>query len=196
LEQADNGHFSVNLASCNRSVDRTGVNTHSSSSHSIFARKFRSYNEVLNTEVEGSLSLVDLAGNKRLSRSKSTGDRLKEAQATNKSLSAVADLCQALAKKSGHVPYRESELTYALRPALSGEGKTLMMAYLSPSYASMDESLCSMRIAQKVSHCEFGAPVRQIRSTRLQSLGPAAAPRTRLRGNTDEAHTITLMMNH
>uniref|UniRef100_A0AAV1TJP5 Kinesin motor domain-containing protein n=1 Tax=Peronospora matthiolae TaxID=2874970 RepID=A0AAV1TJP5_9STRA len=162
----------VTLAACNRSVDRTDMNAHSSRSHSIFALTIRGYNEVQKTEVEGSLSLVDLAGSERLGRSNVTGNRLKEAQAINKSLSALADVFQALAKKSPHVPYRNSKLTYALQPALSGDGKTLMMANLSPTYASLDESLCSMRFAHKVSQCELGAPVRQIKSTRRQSLGP------------------------
>ncbi|RLN02271.1 hypothetical protein BBO99_00001219 [Phytophthora kernoviae] len=160
----------VNLAACNRSVDRTDMNAHSSRSHSIFALKIQGYNEAQNTEVEGTLSLVDLAGSERLSRSHATGSRLKEAQAINKSLSALADVFQALAKKSPHVPYRNSKLTYALQPALSGDGKTLMMANLSPTYASLDESLCSMRFADKVSQCELGAPVRQIKSR--ASLGP------------------------
>ncbi|GMF37097.1 unnamed protein product [Phytophthora fragariaefolia] len=173
----------VNLAACNRSVDRTDMNAHSSRSHSIFALKIQGFNEAQNTEVEGSLSLVDLAGSERLSRSKATGDRLKEAQAINKSLSALADVFQALAKKSPHVPYRNSKLTYALQPALSGDGKTLMMANLSPTYASLDESLCSMRFAQKVSQCELGAPVRQIKSSRRQSLGPGDLARNSIRSS-------------
>ncbi|ETO74138.1 hypothetical protein F444_10042 [Phytophthora nicotianae P1976] len=173
----------VNLAACNRSVDRTDMNAHSSRSHSIFALKIRGYNEAQNTEVQGSLSLVDLAGSERLSRSNATGDRLKEAQAINKSLSALADVFQALAKKSSHVPYRNSKLTYALQPALSGEGKTLMMANLSPTYASLDETLCSMRFAQKVSQCELGAPVRQIKSTRRQSLGPGDLSRNSIKSS-------------
>lgn len=154
----------VNIAACNRSVDKTDMNAHSSRSHSIFALTIRGYNEAQNTEVEGSLSLVDLAGSERLSRSNATGDRLKEAQAINKSLSSLADVFQALAKKSAHVPYRNSKLTYVLQPALSGDGKTLMMVNLSPTVLSLDESLCSLRFAQNVSQCELGAPVRQIKS--------------------------------
>lgn len=162
----------VNLAACNRSVDKTDMNAHSSRSHSIFALTIRGYNEAQNTEVEGTLSLVDLAGSERLSRSNATGHRLKEAQAINKSLSALADVFQALAKKSTHVPYRNSKLTYVLQPALSGDGKTLMMVNLSPTYLSLDESLCSLRFAQNVSQCELGAPSRQIKS-RLSTGGPA-----------------------
>ncbi|RLN95997.1 hypothetical protein BBJ28_00019506 [Nothophytophthora sp. Chile5] len=166
----------VNLAACNRSVDRTDMNTHSSRSHSIFALQIHGFNEVQNTEVEGSLSLVDLAGSERLSRSHVTGNRLKEAQAINKSLSSLADVFQALAKKSSHVPYRNSKLTYALQPALSGDGKTLMMANLSPTFASLDESLCSMRFAQNVRRCELGGPVRQIKSRVVNAAAGAYSP--------------------
>ncbi|KAJ0412834.1 hypothetical protein ATCC90586_002464 [Pythium insidiosum] len=178
----------VNLAACNRSVDKTDMNAHSSRSHSIFGLTIRGYNEAQQTEMEGSLSLVDLAGSERLSRSNATGERLKEAQAINKSLSALADVrsnatgerlkeaqainkslsaladvFQALAKKSQHVPYRNSKLTYVLQPALSGDGKTLMMVNLSPTMASLDESICSLRFAQNVSQCELGAPTRQLK---------------------------------
>lgn len=158
----------VTLAACNRSVDRTDMNAHSSRSHSIFALKIRGVNESQDTEMEGSLSLVDLAGSERLSRSNATGDRLKEAQAINKSLSSLADVFQAIAKKSAHVPYRNSKLTYVLQPALSGDGKTLMMVNLSPTFASLDESLCSLRFAQQVSQCELGAPTRQIKTRSSQ----------------------------
>ncbi|KAI9912309.1 hypothetical protein PsorP6_005402 [Peronosclerospora sorghi] len=173
----------INVAACNRSVDRTDMNAHSSRSHSIFALSIRGYNESQKTEVEGSLSLVDLAGSERLSRSNVTGHRLKEAQAINKSLSALSDVFQALAKKSPHVPYRNSKLTYALQPALSGNGKTLMMANLSPTFASLDESLCSMRFAEKVSQCELGTPVRQIQASRRQSLGSGDIKRNNVRSS-------------
>ncbi|KAF1334093.1 Kinesin-like protein, partial [Globisporangium splendens] len=169
----------VNLAACNRSVDKTDMNAHSSRSHSIFALTIRGFNEAQNTEVEGTLSLVDLAGSERLSRSNATGHRLKEAQAINKSLSSLADVFQALAKKSAHVPYRNSKLTYVLQPALSGDGKTLMMVNLSPTYASLDESLCSLRFAQNASQCELGAPTRQIKSrvsTSSSNVGGPATP--------------------
>lgn len=167
----------VNLAACNRSVDKTDMNAHSSRSHSIFSLTIRGFNESQNTEVEGTLSLVDLAGSERLSRSNATGDRLKEAQAINKSLSSLADVFQALAKKSNHVPYRNSKLTYVLQPALSGDGKTLMMVNLSPTYMSLDESLCSLRFAQNVSQCELGAPARQIKS-RISTSSSASGPAT------------------
>ncbi|KAG3110671.1 hypothetical protein PI124_g10197 [Phytophthora idaei] len=111
----------MNLTARNRSVDRMDMNAHSPRSRSIVTLKIHGYNEAQDTEVERSLSLVDLAGSERLSRSNATGDRLKEAQAINKSLSALAGVFQALAKKSAHVSYRNSKFTFALQPALSGK---------------------------------------------------------------------------
>ena len=60
------------------------------------------------------LSLIDLAGSERLDKTKVEGQRLKETQAINKSLSALADVISAMKEKEGHVPYRNSKLTFVL----------------------------------------------------------------------------------
>lgn len=68
--------------------------------------------------LHGNLHLVDLAGSERVDRSEVTGDRLKEAQHINKSLSALGDVIFALSKKNPHVPYRNSKLTQVLQSSL------------------------------------------------------------------------------
>jgi kinesin family protein C1 len=104
-------------ATANRSVAATKANERSSRSHSVFILKLCGSNVTTGEKSEGTLNLVDLAGSERLSHSKATGDRLKETQNINKSLSCLGDVIGALGqgKEGGHVPYRNSKVcTWAL----------------------------------------------------------------------------------
>jgi len=74
------------------------------------------------TQGYGKLHLIDLAGSERVGKSGATGDRLKEAQNINKSLSALGDCVQSLVSKSKHVPFRNSKLTYLLQVSNCGCG--------------------------------------------------------------------------
>ena len=100
-------------ASNNRSVASTKANERSSRSHSVFILKLIGENNITGEKSEGTLNLVDLAGSERLSHSGATGERLKETQSINKSLSCLGDVIGALGqgKEGGHVPYRNSKVS-------------------------------------------------------------------------------------
>lgn len=158
----------LKMAARARSVASTKMNAQSSRSHSVFVLNLRGYNEESGAEVHGALNLCDLAGSERLDRSGANSDvkRLKETQAINKSLSCLGDVFNALAQKSSHVPYRNSKLTYLLQDCLSGDGKALMFVNLSPTNASSNESLCSLRFAQRVNQVELGKATKHIQYKR------------------------------
>ncbi|KAK6341184.1 kinesin-like nuclear fusion protein [Orbilia brochopaga] len=145
-------------ASNNRMVAATKANERSSRSHSVFILKLAGTNRVTGERCEGTLNLVDLAGSERLSHSQATGDRLKETQNINKSLSALGDVISALGggKEVKHIPYRNSKLTFLLQNSLGGNSKTLMFVMVSPLMAHMNETLTSLKFAKKVSQVNIG----------------------------------------
>lgn len=109
------------------------MNERSSRSHSVFRLKIEGVNDTNGERCEGWLNLVDLAGSERLNVSfgnSISGERLKETQNINKSLSSLGDVIAALGEKGAvaekHVPYRNSKLTYLLQYSLSGSSKTLV----------------------------------------------------------------------
>ncbi|KAJ3204024.1 kinesin-like nuclear fusion protein [Dinochytrium kinnereticum] len=94
----------------NRAVASTNSNERSSRSHSVFTLRLTGKNSLTGESSDGTLNLIDLAGSERLSSSGSTGERLKETQAINKSLSSLGDVIFAISNRDNHVPFRNSKV--------------------------------------------------------------------------------------
>nr|CAD7576999.1 unnamed protein product [Timema californicum] len=141
------------VGNMNRSIGATNMNEHSSRSHAIFVVTI----EMGATEASvkklirvGKLNLVDLAGSERQSKTGASGARLKEASKINLSLSALGNVISALVDgKTTHIPYRDSKLTRILQDSLGGNSKTVMVANIGPASYNYDESLTTLRYANR-----------------------------------------------
>ncbi|KAK7358285.1 hypothetical protein VNO77_00212 [Canavalia gladiata] len=141
----------------NRAIGATAMNERSSRSHSVVSINVRGNDLKSGSTTVGNLHLVDLAGSERVDRSEVTGDRLKEAQHINKSLSALGDVIFALSQKSPHIPYRNSKLTQLLQTSLGGQAKALMFVQINSDVNSFSETLSTLKFAERVSGVELGA---------------------------------------
>ncbi|KAG8649634.1 hypothetical protein MANES_08G113800v8 [Manihot esculenta] len=146
----------MNIGHRNRAVSATAMNDRSSRSHSCLTVHVQGKNLTSGAVIHGSMHLVDLAGSERVDKSEVTGDRLKEAQHINKSLSALGDVISSLAQKSSHVPYRNSKLTQLLQDSL-GQAKTLMFVHISPEHEALGETISTLKFAERVATVELGA---------------------------------------
>ncbi|KAK4363588.1 hypothetical protein RND71_018829 [Anisodus tanguticus] len=147
----------MNLGQKNRAVSATALNDRSSRSHSCLTVHVQGRDLTSGAILRGCMHLVDLAGSERVDKSEVTGDRLKEAQHINKSLSALGDVISALAQKNAHVPYRNSKLTQLLQDSLGGQAKTLMFVHVSPEPDAIGETISTLKFAERVSTVELGA---------------------------------------
>jgi len=182
----------MNLAARQRAVGHTDMNSTSSRSHAVFALYLKGVNSELGIELSGALHLVDLAGSERLDKSGATGDRLKETQNINKSLSSLADVFLAKAEEGrSHIPFRNSKLTHLMEPCLSGHGKTLMMLNVGPEDTHAHETLCALRFAKQVSQCSTGKPkcARKVLPSSGASSGPPSRSQTPSAGSSGRQQT-------
>ncbi|XP_073303972.1 kinesin-like protein KIN-14I [Primulina huaijiensis] len=141
----------------NRAVGATALNDRSSRSHSCLTVHVQGKDLTSGTILRGCMHLVDLAGSERVDKSEVTGDRLREAQHINKSLSALGDVISSLAQKNVHVPYRNSKLTQLLQDSLGGQAKTLMFVHVSPEPDAIGETVSTLKFAERVATVELGA---------------------------------------
>eukprot|EP00056_Hartaetosiga_gracilis_P005796 m.89061 g.89061 ORF g.89061 m.89061 type:complete len:952 (+) comp12283_c0_seq1:93-2948(+) len=140
----------------NRSQAATKMNTDSSRSHLLLQLKVTGYNNISNTTTVGKLTLVDLAGSERVSKSEASGERLVEAAAINKSLSALGHVFKSLASDSPHIPYRNSKLTHVLQDSLGGDSKTAVFVNVSPLDMNLPETHCTLNFGAGIRNIELG----------------------------------------
>ena len=141
--------------SLNRHVAETSMNRESSRSHSVFTLFIQSkqrVGEIIDVR-ESRFNLVDLAGSERQQMTGTTGQRLKEAGNINKSLLALSNVINGLVDISHgrprHVQYRDSKLTFLLRDSLGGNAKTVIIANVSPATLYYNETLSTLKFAQR-----------------------------------------------
>ena len=141
----------------NRRVGQTNMNADSSRSHSVFTISVESRTKANPTapvtKKSALLHLVDLAGSERQKSTDAAGERLKEASAINKSLSALGNVIKALVDladgKERHVPYRDSKLTFLLKDALGGRARCSLLACVSPAHVNVEETMSTLKFAQR-----------------------------------------------
>ncbi|XP_060694209.1 kinesin-like protein KIFC3 isoform X1 [Hemiscyllium ocellatum] len=161
VESVDDINKVFELGRVNRATDFTNVNERSSRSHALLIVSVTGVNLTSGVRTTGKLNLVDLAGSERVGKSGAEGPRLREAQNINKSLLALGDVICALRSKQPYIPFRNSKLTYLLQDSLSGDSKTLMMVQVSPMEKNVNETVCSLKFAQRVRSVELGTMVRR-----------------------------------
>uniref|UniRef100_A0AAR2LTU2 Kinesin-like protein n=1 Tax=Pygocentrus nattereri TaxID=42514 RepID=A0AAR2LTU2_PYGNA len=161
-----------------RTVAATNMNETSSRSHAVFTILFtqRRHDQMTNLDTEkvSKVSLVDLAGSERADSSGAKGMRLKEGANINKSLttlgkviSALADMQSTKKRKSDFIPYRDSVLTWLLRENLGGNSRTAMIAALSPADINYEETLSTLRYADRAKQIRCNAVINEDPNARL-----------------------------
>ncbi|XP_006516927.1 kinesin-like protein KIF13A isoform X13 [Mus musculus] len=142
-----------------RTVAATNMNEESSRSHAVFniiiTQTLYDLQSGNSGEKVSKVSLVDLAGSERVSKTGAAGERLKEGSNINKSLTTLGLVISSLADqaagkgKNKFVPYRDSVLTWLLKDNLGGNSQTSMIATISPAADNYEETLSTLRYADR-----------------------------------------------
>ncbi|OCT81429.1 hypothetical protein XELAEV_18028249mg [Xenopus laevis] len=160
-----------------RTVAATNMNEESSRSHAVFniilTHTLSDVKSGTSGEKVSKLSLVDLAGSERATKTGAAGERLKEGSNINKSLTTLGLVISALAdqgaakNKNKFVPYRDSVLTWLLKDSLGGNSKTAMVATVSPAADNYDETLSTLRYADRAKNIVNHAVVNEDPNARI-----------------------------
>ncbi|XP_050723708.1 kinesin-like protein unc-104 isoform X3 [Eriocheir sinensis] len=165
-----------------RTVAATNMNETSSRSHAVFTIVLTQQRDdsttKLTTERVSKISLVDLAGSERADSTGAKGTRLKEGANINKSLTTLGKVISGLAevaskpntnkkRKGEFIPYRDSVLTWLLRENLGGNSKTAMVAAISPADINYDETLSTLRYADRAKQIRCNAVVNEDANAKL-----------------------------
>ncbi|CAJ0578682.1 unnamed protein product, partial [Mesorhabditis spiculigera] len=156
----------------NRTIAATSMNATSSRAHTIVKIQFNQKTGKGGTTKQSQVNLVDLAGSERQQDAQTEGDRLKEGIVINQSLSTLGRVIKALhdqqkAKKKVQIPYRDSVLTCLLKNALGGNSKTIMIAALSPADINYEETLSTLRFADRAKSIKTQAVVNESATERM-----------------------------
>ncbi|XP_072285830.1 chromosome-associated kinesin KIF4A [Pyxicephalus adspersus] len=170
-----------------RTVASTAMNSQSSRSHAIFTISVEQLEaNDKNNSFRSKLHLVDLAGSERQKKTKAEGDRLKEGISINRGLLCLGNVISALgddSKRGGFVPYRDSKLTRLLQDSLGGNSHTLMIACVSPADSNMEETLNTLRYADRA---------RKIKNKPIVNTDPQAAELQRLKQQVQDLQVLLL----
>eukprot|EP00906_Rhabdomonas_costata_P005169 RCo007756 len=146
----------IRKGTSNRVVARTDANDTSSRSHSLVQVVVNQINFVQGgTKTTGRLNLVDLAGSEKVGKTGAEGDRLKEAQAINLSLTLLGQVIYKLTDgHSLHIPYRDSKLTRLLQDSFGGNSRTTLLCACSPSSYNQQETISTLQFASRAKHIQ------------------------------------------
>ncbi|CAK9040157.1 Kinesin-like protein KIF19 [Durusdinium trenchii] len=140
-----------------RTTEPTAMNVTSSRSHAVFQVRVERRDLRSEAVTLGKLSLIDLAGSERASQTHNSGMRLLEGANINRSLLALGNCINALASGSVFVPFRDSKLTRLLKDSLGGNCRTMMIANVSPSHLSYEDTLNTLKYANRAKNIRVSA---------------------------------------
>ncbi|XP_048113155.1 kinesin-like protein klp-3 [Alosa alosa] len=149
----------------NRKIASTKMNIESSRSHLILTLTVLGADSISGVISQGTLTLCDLAGSERISKTEAKGQRLVEAAAINKSLTALGQVFSALKCNAIHVPFRNSKLTHLLQPCLCGDAKACVFVNVSPDARNMVETLSTLQFGSSIRQVALGKTTQHVTST-------------------------------